>query len=323
MEPTVTERKSYISVEYTPILQIDKLHLQSYIAHGEGEPDLRTWLSLCETIRFHTGESTAHERSFYARLDSTSTKKRQAWLTEQQGICAIIKAAFEAGKEHNLEMIRVLQQEQRKFIDSLRAWNAKCLLEQKKAATERRDKERRALESGDFWECSEDTLKRFFNVPFSARKLVDVSEKHRAAFFVALEYGGYGTGLITTHIGYLCGIDNNGEQWGFRVRGNWSYDSTVVDAMSDVWGVPTKIVNESHRQGEILFHPEPVPPEVELVREGDWQIRPQHIVKSAGLEHDGDYFRSASAITVEHPTHHSVNLIPGEYRVYVHRYDTD
>jgi hypothetical protein len=334
-KPTITERKSYISIEYVPTLEIDHLHLQNYVEHGEGEPDHKMWLSLQETIRVHTGESTTQERLFTARFNSTSQTKRQTWLKEQLIICNKMTKEFNVNKKHNLSMIRLLQKEQQKFILSLRRWNASCLLKQKKNATMKREAEQKALTEGEFWKCSEDTLKRFFSVPFDKRKLVSVSEQHRAALFVECVTDWSGEGnykeIRPTDRAYLCGIDNNGEQWGFRVqqprdsyynqRPNWDYDSTVEEAMAIVWDVDLKLISESQRQGEILFHSEPIPESVKMISDGDWQIRPQHCVESQGLEHDDDYFRSVNPIVIEHPTHQKVELPSGTYRVYVHNYN--
>lgn len=344
--PKITEKKSYVVIEYRPSMEIDNLKLQSILSHPEpgmreSAPKTINWYTLVKTIEYHRSlqesenynDKALAEPRFYARLDSTSAKKREAWLKEQLAICGMLTAEFSGTIEYRREMIKNLQQEQQKFIESVRRWNASVILRQRANAKAHRESEQVALASGEFWKCSEQTLKDYFHVPYERRKLVDVSEKYRATLFVEVDVRdidqpwGYSRSLVPTSRAYLCGIDNNGEEWGFRVilrhYEEWLYESKVVDAMAEVWGVDEKLVLESERQGEILFHADLIPDGVEMVADGDWQIRPSHCVKSEGLEHDDDYFRSANTITVEHPTHAPVTLPPGSYRAYIHNYDAD
>lgn len=278
------------------------------------------------------------------------------------------------GKKHLAEIrkqIIALQAQQKALLPELRAANSAVVLGRKTAKQERMAKNAEALKTGRFWEADHETLKGYFHPPFEKNYVADVSEKWRACLILEcqsvsfkLYSGDWGHKLAGTGRGYLCGIDDNGDEWGFTVHGlpqsydnygNAALDSTVEEAMANVFGVTTKQIPECIRQGDLLFHPEQIPgehticercgypyhadykelgraypcgcyygeaqpktiPAVELHAESVWEPRESHVITSQGMERNGTYFRSAVDIIVTHTSHPRAILPPGEYRLYM------
>ena len=255
----IEDRATYCAIEYTPWIRYDALTCQKNLT-SDGWQHVATHRAIEERIRLVTTG-----RAIASRINTKSERLRVEWRAQVLADCLASWTDLQATTRR--EWIAAGQRLQREQIDALRAVNAAHVVSTRNAAKARREIEQIALAAGRFWECSEATLKDFFSVPFSCRKLVSISERFRAALFVELEVGdrhGY-RALVPTDSAYLCGVDDNGEQWGHRIESwYWSYDSTVEEAMARLWNVSVTTVGESHRQGEILIHPEPFPPGVTL-----------------------------------------------------------
>jgi len=224
-----------------------------------------------------------------------------------------------------------LQSQQKTLLPKLREANSLYLAGLKSAKTEQNAKNTEALKSGRFWEADHDALKGYFHPPFDKNYLADVSEKWRAALFLECEsvsYKGYNGDwrhkLSGTGDAYLCGIDDNGDEWGHRcaVRlssdnyGNGGFDATVEEAMSDLFDIRVADLGKCQRQGDLLFCPETIPATTELHPEGKWTPRESHEITSPTLYRNGRYFRAVDEITVSHTSHAPVVLPAGEYRLY-------
>lgn len=161
--------------------------------------------------------------------------------------------------------IRDLQARQKALIPKIRATNAGIVAGRKATAQQKRD----ALTAGRFWECDAKTLKNYFHPPFAAKALVDVSEKWRAALFVETEStnvsntrGQYWHKSEPTDQAWLCGIDDNGDEWGFnpsRSHDRFDFDDTVETAMAAAFGVSIYELPRCTRQGDLLFCPVSIP----------------------------------------------------------------
>lgn len=226
-----------------------------------------------------------------------------------------------------------LQAQQKALLPQLRAANSAHLAGKKSEKQAQAEKNAEALKSGRFWEAEKETLKGYFYPPFDKNYLADVSEKWRAALFlecksVSYRYGyddRWGHKLTGTGRGHLCGIDDNGDEWGHRVNnlpqshddyGNAALDSTVEEAMADLFDIPAKSISACYRQGDLLFCPESIPAETKMTSAEKWAVRESHELWSPGLNHNGTYFKSNREILVSHTSHAEIVLPPGEYRLY-------
>lgn len=178
-------------------------------------------------------------------------------------------------KKRNLTAVRkqitALQARQKALLPELRAANSAYVLARKNAKSERMAKNAEALESGRFWDADKDSLKGYFHPPFDKNYLADVSEKWRAALFLECESssyktysGNWGHKLVGTGRGYLCGIDDNGDEWGFTLSNlpqshdeyyDAKLDSTVEEAMAEVFDIRASALEKCTRQGDLLFCP--------------------------------------------------------------------
>lgn len=227
-----------------------------------------------------------------------------------------------------------LQGKQKALLPSLRRANSEYLAQRKTKKASDTAADTAALESGKFWEASKEAIKNYFRPPFSRNYLADVSEKWRAALYMEMDStawksskGDWRHKNVGTGRGYLCGIDDNGDEWGHGVDlsgfvdhdqyGDSGYCADVADAVSALFGVPVSHLNRCTRQGDLLFCAEPVPANVELHEQADpWDVRESHQVESIGLERNGRYLRSAHDIFVTHTSHAPVTLPAGSYRLY-------
>jgi len=316
---------SYIRINYTSRVGVDQLLLQQAVKGAYDEQStLRLEYHQLNTAinKIITGEQIAD------RLNSKSEPKRRAWLAGQVRKCRAARRSIITSTRERMPEITTMQKRQAEIIAEVRKSNASTLIGQKKVASEKRAKEKAALEAGRFWECSEQLLKDYFSVPFDCRKLVSVSEKFRAALFLELEHGqnsmGYNA-LVPTYNAYLCGIDDNGEEWGFRLQQDCDYNDTVEDAMAVCWEVPKSIVEQSFRQGEILFWKNNNPTGWRtMTPDTEWQIAPSHVITSPSLRHNGGhYFYADDPIIISHPTHAPLILLAGEYQYSIHEVDAD
>ena len=229
--------------------------------------------------------------------------------------------------------IAALQAEQKKLLPALRRANSEYLSARKSAKAVERQADADALASGQFWKAGRDALKDYFHPPFARNYLADVSERWRAALYPEMDSTAWKAGKgdwrhknIGTGRGYLCGIDDNGDEWGHLVDlvhyldhdqyGDCGYVATVEDAMSALFDIQPCFLTNCTRQGDLLFCPATIPA-VELHAQPDpWAVRESHTISSPGLYRNGRWFRSDNEITVGHTSHETVTLPPGEYRLY-------
>jgi|GEM_PF-5415148 len=314
-------RTTYVSVWYRPELPIDHLHLQGSEpgTWDDADPLRDEWLQLEQDIlQLQLGECVS------ARVDTRNISRQRDATLRAIRMCETADRMLARTRKSRVRKIATLQRRQSEIIREIRRLNGAVVVERRRAAKAHREAEKEALAAGRFWECSEQTLKNYFSVPFRKRKLVDVSERHRAALFLDLDYEGYGVGLQPSGVAHLCGIDDNGEEWGFRLLVYRSYDVTVVDAMMTCWGVRRDIIERATRQGEILIWSENIPDDVRLESADDeHDIAPSHTVRSETLQINGEYFYATTPIIVEHPTHAAIWLQPGSYRYASHDMSAD
>jgi hypothetical protein len=150
--------------------------------------------------------------------------------------------------------IATLQAEQKALLPELRRANSQFLASRKSQKAAARQADTEALASGRFWEASRETLKDYFHPPFDRNYLADVSAKWRAALYTEMGSTAWKDGKgdwrhknIGTGRGYLCGIDDNGDEWGHSVDlrrhvgqdayGDFGYVATVEDAISELCDV--------------------------------------------------------------------------------------
>lgn len=218
------------------------------------------------------------------------------------------------------------------LLPAMRAYNSAIMLARRTAAADRRAANQEALTSGRFWNAEAEALKGYFHPPFDKNYLADVSERWRAALFVECEsesykttYGNWGHKLVGTGRGYLCGIDDNGDEWGHHCHipqgydqyGNRQIGGCVEDAMSALFRISVERLADCERQGDLLFCRETIPAGVDLVEQPEpWEVRESHRIESAGLLRNGRHFRSAAPILVSHTSHSEITLPPGDYRLY-------
>jgi hypothetical protein len=258
---------------------------------------------------------------------------KAAWLIESGN--AFLADYREATKKRNLALIRKtitdLQSQQKALLPRIREANSLYLSGKKNEREAQKIKNAEALKSGHFWEADGASLKGYFHPPFDKNYVADVSEKWRACLVLECEsvsYKGYNDDwrhkLSGTGEAYLCGIDDNGDEWGHRCRvalsrdnyGNGGFEATVEDAMSRLFGINKSDLAKCQRQGDLLFCPEPIPPETEMNAEEKWTPRESHDITSPSLRRNGRYFAADHEITVSHTSHPMVTLPPGEYRLY-------
>jgi hypothetical protein len=228
--------------------------------------------------------------------------------------------------------IAKIQAEQKILLKKMRAINSDFWNARKQANDAKRESDRQAIFSGDFWKASQEAIKAYFHPPFDKNYLADVSEKWRAALFMECEsvnWKGYNGEwrhkLAATGNCYLCGIDDNGDEWGIRCNiglnhdqyGNGTLEGTVEEAMSEIFSISQKDLANSHRQGDLLFCPKPIPSETVLWSQEKWEVRESHEIWSPSLRRNGRYFRAAHEIMVSHTSHAALVLDPGEYQLYL------
>lgn len=161
-----------------------------------------------------------------------------------------------------------IQAKQKALIKEMRRHNGQYLAERKAAKAAERQAAADALAEGRFWDASPEALKGYFNPPFSKNHLADMSETWRAALFLECEstgwkdwHGNWRHKLVGTGDAYLCGIDDNVDEWGHRCslnlgcdqHGNTYMEASVEDAMSELFGIPASKLHTCERQGDLLF----------------------------------------------------------------------
>jgi len=209
-----------------------------------------------------------------AKTKSGPARRAEAkanYVTEQGR--AFLAALRKACGKRNITLLRAqiaeLQTQQKAIIPQMRAANSAYLAGKRTEKAEQQRKNEEALKSGQFWDASKEGLRDYFHPPFNKNHLADVSEKWRAALFTECEstgYKGYDGNwrhkLVPTGRGYLCGIDDNGDEWGHRIEhglgsydqyNNLSIEDTVEHAMSLLFEIPERDLKNCERQGDILF----------------------------------------------------------------------
>ena len=206
-----------------------------------------------------------------------------------------------------------------------------------------RELEVRALEAGDYYNVSDETLKQWIKETFPEfrRKLyiLDRSSKYRAVLFCTLELHPYFNKLVPAEY-YLCGEDDNGEEWCHLIATNFIYCNlnteilykrSVKWAESQLLNVPTSLFDYFiDRQGDVfVFRDEDQANYREQEETDEFEILPNHILK---LEKTAviKYKRKSNKIyldlpvpaVLEHPSHHHVKLQPAKY-LFVHVVSND
>ena len=230
-----------------------------------------------------------------------------------------------------------LQAQQKALLPAIRKCNSEFCAERKNAKIEQGKINAAALSSGRFWEADDTAIKQYFRPQFAKNYLADVSKKWRAALFlecVEISYKGYNSSchhkLHGTGRGYLCGIDDNGDDWGFIVNNlsqsyddysNAALDFTVEDAMSNVFSIDKTDLDKCTRQGDLLFCPVKTKtedsPEPFLTSADQWEPRAAHLITSPTLQHNSVYFCADNDIIVQHTSHAAVILPAGDYQLYM------
>lgn len=167
-------------------------------------------------------------------------------------------------------LVAELQSEQKQLAAEMRAANSAHLADRRRANQLQREDDARALASGEFWRASKEALKEYFHPPFARNYLADVSEKWRAALYTEMKSTAWKAGKgdwrhknIGTGRGYLCGIDDNGDEWGHHVDlrgslptdgyGDYGYAATVEVAMAVLFDIDRAQLDQCVRQGDLLF----------------------------------------------------------------------
>jgi hypothetical protein len=256
------QTRQRVEASYRVRLAVDEIKLQKNMGSHEVYSELATqWRDLqreidqLRLIAEHSETMTYGTRSETKRhMKLTALTTRLAWDYAD----AIMRAWF--AEPYLQTRIKTIQTQQIKIIVRVRAHNAAAIVDKRRTAKRKQEAEQRALAEGKFWECESKTLKNYFRVPFDSRALVEVSERWRAALFVETESencsnqrGTYWHRSLDTGRGYLCGIDDNGDEWGFHVAAGFS--DTVESAVAEVFGVSSDKIKNCYRQGEILFCP--------------------------------------------------------------------
>lgn len=261
--------------------------------------------------------------------------KKEFVKTQQAAfLIAYHKASLKTALKKQNKKIADLQAQQKTLMVGMREHNSRVISARKTSAAAQREKNEIALKTGEFWKADEKTLKLYFHPPFARNYCADISERWRAALYTEMDSTAWKAGRgdwrhknIGTGRAYLCGIDDNGDEWGVRVDlqmnrdyfGDLGYAGvTVGDAMSELYNIDKISLQSAVRQGDLLFCFETIPANVELHDQegGAWKVRESHEIQSDGLRHNGQCFISANVITVTHTSHAPVKLPPGQYRLY-------
>lgn len=330
------------SAHHSVCVAVDEIHIPKCLDRNAPDETRELWRemrSLDSKIR-HTAERWRDNRFLTLKANArsqTGQAKRQAAYLEfgiEQGQ-AFLSALKKATSKRNLEAARReisrLQQEQKNLLPALRRANSEYLAERKQAKAEEHRRNTEALESGRFWEASRDALKDYFHPPFKKNHLADVSERWRACLFVECESTSWKAGrdwrhkMVGTERAYLCGIDDNGDEWGHECsvhqhvdqHGNLAIEGEVEQAMAELFEISSHKLSRCSRQGDLLFCPVQIPENTELYPQDEpWEVMESHTVSAPGLLRNGRHFRAESDITITHTSHHPITLPAGSYRLY-------
>lgn len=244
--------------------------------------------------------------------------------------------------------ISALQDEQKELLKLIRESNSKYLAQRKAEKQAIAERNTQAIADGKFWKCTADFLKVYFQPPFSKNHYAGVSRQHRAALFIECRTGSYKgsngwyhrmepSGLV-----YLCGIDDNGDEWGHIIDmsyymeiestdgyGNPRYSfefCSIEDVMGHMFGVHPDNIDYGYRQGDVFLLP--VSPLEYGLENVEWKkidcgyedILESHTINGYNIEScvksDYKYYRCKSLITLTHTSHQTVMAPPGNYRLH-------
>jgi hypothetical protein len=232
--------------------------------------------------------------------------------------------------------IAELQEKQKVLIDRIKEETRKAFAARKEEIKKQKAANEEALKSGRFWEADTGSLKTFFHPPFEKNCLVDVSERWRAALFAECKssgyksYNGWRHKLVGTGRYYLCGIDDNGQEWGNQVQsmqyrdydeyGDIAISGTVPGIMEILFDLPREYdIDTGYRQGDILF----IPSSLEPGYHWNWdtndsfQVRGSHVISSIGLQKHDHIIFSEHDIFVTHTDHKYLILPAGQYKYFL------
>jgi hypothetical protein len=216
-----------------------------------------------------------------ARTKNGPSQREEAQaLFEIECAQAFIAAHKRATAPKRLAAVRIaitgLQARQKEILKEMRAENARYMADRKAAKAAEREADGLALKEGRFWDATQEAIKGYFHPPFAKNRLADVSERWRAALFLECESTAWKAGkgdwrhkLVGTGRAYLCGIDDNGDEWGHRCEidlgmddhGNVGLEADVEDAMAALFEIPVHRLGGCERQGDLLFCSTTIPTE--------------------------------------------------------------
>jgi len=306
-----------LSVQYSINYLVDHIHYPKNLDHTDYNNQL--WARMREIEReINTVAEYVNHREDITIKSSIKTVKGQRIreraeaefrrLHGEEFLEIYRQANLKSSVSRARKEIERLQREQMQLIPEMRAHNSAYLSERKNAKDSQRKADQEALASGEFWRASEEAIKNYFHPPFTRNYVADVSERWRACLIVSVvpqSYkGGYGwyTKLEDTGHGYLCGIDDNGDEWGHEVEG-W-YGSTVETAMARLFGIDWAKLDNCTRQGDLLFCP------VQLRKEpieGNYCERCGHPIE---YHVDGKYCPETASYPPEFREEFKVGIIP-------------
>jgi len=300
--------------------------------------DLQFKLHKLSKLNSFREQETNYSINEYTKHGAAEREQIKMELYSNYGTKFLDKLLKFSGKSFTKQLkkqVTELQAEQKRLLPEMRKVNSEFISKRKQVKEKKKQQEAEALKNGQFWECETETLKSYFHPPFDKNYLSDVSEKWRAALFIecdSVSYKDYHKNwrhkLVGTSRGYLCGIDDNGDEWGHEVyrlyqpydeHGNASLDGTVEEAMSELFEISESKLSKCYRQGDLLFCPEIIPDNTKLYEEKSWGVRESHEIISPNLKRNGHYFSSDVPIMVQHTSHTTIELPAGSYRLYEHQ----
>lgn len=329
-----------LSTTWNIELAVDYIHFPKQLSGG----NIELWKKMVELEReirdiadVKTGRAALTEKissKTKAGPDQRKELEKEFRIKAGNFFLSDCQAAKKQTKKLN-KKIAALQAQQKALLPRLRKANSEYLSERRveKAETARRNAG--ILASGEFWKADKDALKNYFHPPFDKNYLVDISERWRAALYLELELssyknsygGGWRHKLTATGDAYLCGIDDNGDEWGHHVS-IWDYmsineygdieiDSASVElAMAELFDLPSRMIASCQRQGDLLFCPANIPESIEMYAQEYWNVRESHEIWSPGLQRNEHYFRSSQEIVMSHTSHEPLYLPAGSYQLY-------
>jgi len=311
-------RQRYDAPQLKNFVNADEASTDTLSLRAEAEQRLEELRELAEICTIEFSDDMIDIKSFYNALDTLKslknnyTEHRQTFNQVLKTVAEFIKAANKLTTRDNAEYLRELRIA--------------------------KNREAEALKKSDYDHVSKETLKQYLKENFAAFRyddkllILDKSSKHRAVLAARLGYIDY-VGLVVLQT-ILAGEDDNGERWS-HIIDDFRYDEpaqidssryckTVEEAMASLFKVSVRDLEDSIRQGDILFvryYSETRAPLYEITKEFD--VAPSHTLKS-DTEFRVHRFEDGSGLTIfneapatlEHPSHAPVTIPPGVWRVH-------